>query len=470
MHAEVAAHVDAAQLVEATDDAARMVVVDQIRYYFVIGDYEASRHLGEIVVDRWTKSDEPGSPGPDHELTLIAQRHLANAYRLLGQTSKARRLDTDTFERLRRDPRFGEDHEHTLYTANNLGVDLRLEGLLADALQVEEDNVARHMRVLGADDEATWRAENNLAVSLRHLGRFTEALPLDERILEQRRKQAGDGDSRTLFSVANLARDYYGLGQYGRALELMRTAVLPQYRDLLGPRHRDLLLATRTLTMALRKSGFYAEARDNARQNYLDHHHRFGPKHEHTLASTISYANAMRCCGSPTEINDARAKLREATDAYREVFSAKHPLTLAATVNLALTLRAAGDHEEARRLDENALAGLTAQVGERHPYTLAAAINLAEDLFLAGLPEEAARLSHSTYLLSVEERGADHPDTLACAINAALDRVAIGDDSGQPLFDRTLTAMGRSLGTDHPATLDAVRGRRTDCDIEPPPT
>ncbi|RSM37373.1 ATP/GTP-binding protein, partial [Actinoplanes sp. ATCC 53533] len=152
VHAEVAAHVDAAQLVEATDDAARMVVVDQIRYYFVIGDYEASRHLGEIVVDRWTKSDEPGSPGPDHELTLIAQRHLANAYRLLGQTSKARRLDTDTFERLRRDPRFGEDHEHTLYTANNLGVDLRLEGLLADALQVEEDNVARHMRVLGADD------------------------------------------------------------------------------------------------------------------------------------------------------------------------------------------------------------------------------------------------------------------------------------------------------------------------------
>ncbi|MEV6347541.1 FxSxx-COOH system tetratricopeptide repeat protein [Actinoplanes sp. NPDC051851] len=462
MLSEVAPHIDAAELIDAEEHTARLVVVDQIRYFFVIGDYEASRALGEVVVDRWTN----GGPGPDDELTLIAQRHLANAYRLLGETGKARRLGTDTFERLRRDPRFGEDHEHTLYTANLLGVDLRLEGQFAEALMVEEDNVARHLRVLGSDEQATWRAQNNLAVSLRHLGRFAEASAVDEEILRRWRKQVGEGDSRTLLCMVNLAQDYYGEGRYQQALSLMRTAV-PQLRDMLGPRHRDPLMAGRTLTMALRKSGFYAEARDNGRQSYRDHYTRFGSQHEQTLAATIGYANALRCCGRPSEITEARTLLREAVDHYREAFSAMHPLALAAKVNLALVLRSAGDFADARQVDENALAGLTVALGERHPYTLAASSGLVEDLVHAGATEEAERLAWSTYQLSIEARGAAHPDTLACAINAALLRMD-RDDSAQALFDETLTMMSRVLGADHPATLDAVRGQRADCDIEPP--
>ena len=43
-----------------------------------------------------------------------------------------------------------------------------------------------------------------------------------------------------------------------------------------------------------------------------------------------------------------------------------------------------------------------------------------------------------------------------------------GDGQAQNLFDETLKALGRVLGTDHPATLDAVRVRRAECDIEPP--
>ncbi|MEV6845119.1 FxSxx-COOH system tetratricopeptide repeat protein [Actinoplanes sp. NPDC051411] len=469
VHNEIAPHVEAAQLVDADDDGARMVVVDQIRYFFVIGDYESSRHLGEMVVDKWRRAAAAGTLDRDDELTLIAQRHLANAYRLLGQTSQARQLDTDTFERLRDNPLFGEDHEHTLYTANNLGVDLRLEGQLIDALQVEKENAARHLEVRGEDDESTLRAQNNLAVSLRHLGRFTESRPMSEEILRRQRKEIGESDPRILLSITNLAWDNFGLGRYRQALEMMRTA-LPQFRDLLGPRHRDLLVATRTLTMALRKSGFYAEARDNARQNYRDHFTRFGPAHEHTLAAKSSYALALRrCASSPSEVNEARTMLREATDVYRDVFSDLHPLTLAARVNLAVALRAAGDRNEARLIDEGSLARLTSQLGDEHPYTLAAATNLAEDLRLAGQLQEASELSWSTYRLAVDSLGADHPDTLASAINAALNKIQSGEDSGQTLFDESIKMMSAVLGTDHPATLDAVRGQRSECDIEAPP-
>ncbi|WP_436531382.1 FxSxx-COOH system tetratricopeptide repeat protein [Actinoplanes sp. HUAS TT8] len=466
---EIAPHVEAARLIDAVEENARMVVVDQTRYFLIIGDYESSQHLGEVALKRWDEEIEAGRLDRDDEATLLVQRHLANAYRMLGRTSRARRLNTDSFERMRLSPKFGENHEHTLFTANGLGVDLRLEGHMADALRRDEENVARHLRVRGADDEMTWRAQKNLAVSLRHLGRFAEAAQVDEEMLAKYRAEAGDGDARTLHSVENLARDYYGLGKYRQALDLLRTAV-PKYRELFGLRHRDLLLATRTLTMALRKNGFLADARDNARQNYHDHFTRFGATHEHTLAAKSSYALVLRSCGS-AELNEARTLLREAADVYREVFSDDHPLSLAAKVNLAVALRAAGDREEARRLDENALAKLTAQLGEKHPYTLAAATNLAEDKFLAGETIEAAKLSWTTFQRSVEARGSEHPDTLAVAVNAALNKIATGDEAGgQVLFDQVCKTISNVLGANHPATLDAIRGQRAECDIEAPPT
>jgi tetratricopeptide (TPR) repeat protein len=467
---EIAPQVEAAHLIDAAEENARMVVVDQARYFYVIGDYESSQRLGEIAVDRWSEAVEAGLLGSDDEALLLMQRHVANAYRMLGRTSEARQLISDTLERLRRSPKFGEDHEHTLFTANGLGVDLRLEGHLTEALRADEENASRHLRVRGADDEFTWRAQKNLAVSLRHVGRFAEAALLDEEILEKLRAAVGDGDGRTLHSEENLARDYYGLGKYRQALDLLRIAV-PKYQELFGLRHRDLLLATRTMTMALRKSGFFAEARDNARQNYHDHFTRFGPTHEHTLAAKCSYALALRSCASPPELNDARTLLREATDVYREVFSDSHPLTLAAKVNLAVALRAAGDRDEARRLDESALAALTGQLGEQHPYTLVAATNLAEDLLLADAIDRATELSWQTYRRSVEARGGDHPDTLAVAVNVALNKVAAGDETGgQALLEQTHKTMSGVLGANHPLTLDALRGRRAECDIEAPPT
>lgn len=197
---------------------------------------------------------------------------------------------------------------------------------------------------------------------------------------------------------------------------------------------------------------------------------RFGAAHEHTLAAKSSYALALRCCGSQAEVNDARTLLREATDVYRELFPENHPLTLAAEVNLAVVLRAAGDRDEARRLDERALARLTEQLGEQHPYTLAAATNLAGDLFLAGSLAQAQEMSWTTYEKSVDALGAEHPDTLVVAVNAALDKVAGGDESGgQALLEQAHKTMSSVLGVNHPATLDAMRGRRAECDIEAPP-
>lgn len=466
VHAEIGPHIRASELVHAQDEAARSVVLDQIRYLFKIGDYEGSRDLAETVHADWSRTD-PASPGPDHELTLIAARHLANALRVLGQTERARILDMDTFQRLRDDPRFGEDHEHTLYTANSLGVDLRLKGDFRGALAVENDNVERHERVFGPGDEHTWLAQNNLAVSLRHLGDFRHAFDIDDSVVTQWREHVGTDDSRTLFAVANLARDLYGLGQYAKALETQRKA-LPRFREALGERHSDVLQATRTVSIALRKMGYYADARDSARDSYHDHHARFGGEHEHALAATLSYANALRCCG---DVAQARSLLYEAADRYRDLFGPSHPLTLAAQVDLAIALRGVQDRGEARALGSEALSALERVLGLEHPYSLCAATGLANDLALAGERDEALALSQRTLQLSRQTRGDSHPDTLSCEINAALDLLAVGrDQESLQLREHALGQMRDLLGVEHPQRADAMRGQRAECDIEPPPT
>ncbi len=464
VHAEIGPHIGAADLIHAPDFHGRNVVVDQIRFLFKFGDYEASRKLGEAALAQWSASDDEAL-GADRELALIAGRHLANTLRVLGEFSRSRELNTQTFEALRHSEIYGENHEHTLSTANSLGVDLRLIGDFAGALAIEEANVRRHLDVFGPEDESTWRAQNNLAVSQRHLGRYKEALLINKAIEEQWLRRYGINDPRTLFAAANHARDLYWTGQYQECLNVQRRS-LGAYRDQLGPRHAEVLLATRTVTMALRKCGFHSDARDSARDNYHDHHAKFGPAHEHTLAATVTYANALRCCG---EVTQARTSLREALDTYRQVFGPKHALTLAAAVNLAIALRAAGDHDEASNLDDQTYRALVAELGADHPYSLAAANGRAVAMARQGRVKEACELSGDTLQRARAVRGEDHPDTLAYALNAAFDLHADGkEDNARQLMETAIGKMRESLGHNHPDTRDAGRGERLETDIEPP--
>jgi tetratricopeptide (TPR) repeat protein len=466
-HAEIVPHVGPAGLIEADTDEARRVVLDQIRYLSVTGDFEGARRLGESAVTAWRAVENTPGLGPDGELTLLATRHLATALRSLGANERARRLDEDTWQRFRRSPAFGPDHEHTLFAGSSVGWALRISGDFPAALLQDEDLVAAHRRLYGDDDPLTLRARSNLAVNLRMLSDFHGAHRIDEELVNSWHEIVGESHQFALSAQANLARDLYGLGRYDEALELQRRT-LPALRGPRGPRHPDALLAARTLAVALRKTGAYADAVARARENYRDCAARFGPNHVHTLAATMTYANTLRVTG---ELTEARGLIEDAVARYRQNFGGTHPLTLAAAVNHAVLLRAVGERAEARALDEATYEGMRRTLGDAHGYTLCGATGLAIDLALAGEPAEARRLSERTLATSRESRGERHPYTLACAVNTALDRFAAGDaDGGRVLLEETLAVMRAVLGSDHPEVADATQGRRVECDIEPPPT
>ena len=459
-HAELSPHILPSGLIDADDVEARRVVLDQIRYLWVRGDYQSSQELAQQAVEAWSQRW-----GRDEELTLIACRHLATALRSLGDVRQARDLAEDTWRRMR--DVFGDDHEHTINTADSVSWDLRISGDFAAALRIDEENLARCRQVLGPDDPFTLKVANNRAVDLRWLGDFTAARAADEDSIRRRTAVYGSEDHNTLLSVSSLARDLYGLGEYTEGLALQDRA-LTLRRRILGERHGQILLETRSLVILQRKSGDLEEARKRAKELCDVYEQMFAPDHEHRLAAMMSYHNALRAVG---ELVEARRIGEKTLERYREVFGAEHPMTLACVSNLAITVRLLGEADEALALNESTLATFEAVLGATHPFTLCCATNLASDLAALGHAEEALARSRETLARSTEIRGAEHPYTFACMLNNSFDLRACGDEAAAgPLLDAAIAGLKGKLGAHHPDVVAATRGQRADCDIEPPET
>src|SRR5262249_6461212 len=141
-HAEIGPHVEASEALYSDNPAIRTVVLDQVRYLYVAGDYASSRDLAEAAYRLWAEK-----LGLDHKLTIVTARCLATAPRSTGDAEGARRLNERTLSVAR--VALEENHEHTLAIANSVGGDLRLAGEWTQSKKLDEDLLARHKRVFG---------------------------------------------------------------------------------------------------------------------------------------------------------------------------------------------------------------------------------------------------------------------------------------------------------------------------------
>ncbi len=90
------------------------------------------------------------------------------------QFEQARQLGEETLARCRQT--LGDDHPHTLTTANSLAVTLLNGGQFRQAHQLAEDTYAPRRRVLGEDHPDTLRSANSLATALQELGQQDRAV------------------------------------------------------------------------------------------------------------------------------------------------------------------------------------------------------------------------------------------------------------------------------------------------------
>ncbi len=473
---EMGPHIEPADMIHAPSLDARQAVLDHIRFLYLDGDYENSRLLAARAVAAWETDTWHDRLGPDGELTLVARAHVANATRMLGDSRTAAALTRETYDRYRNNPLLGPDHDYTVIAGNQVCADMRIAGEYQAALAFEQDSVERHIRVFGAADTYTLRARTNLAVDYRMIGDFAEALRIDEDIVRHW-EDVGGTDRREIEARMNVARDLYGLGAYHAGLALLEKW-RGRLRERWGPRNRLVLLADRTHAITLRKAGRHAEALRAIRDNYTRTLDRFEAHHEYTVAAAMSLANASREVG---DLDEAMRLLIGVIDRYRTDFGLRHPLTLVASVNQAIVYRALDRREEARALDEPAYRDLADVLGGNHPYTLCAGASLATDLALAGEREAALRLSTEVLRRSRSReaaggghparRGGEHPYVLMREVNLAHDMRAAGDEvQAEALRQEALSGLRLSLEAGHPDLVAAAGDRRTEGDIEPPPT
>ena len=126
-------------------------------------------------------------------------------------------------------------------------------GWVADAIQLFEQILAGHERLLGPDDPDTMRSRNDLARTYRKAGRTADAVPLVEQTLVARERLFGADHPGTLASRNNLASAYRATGRAAQAIPLLEENVAACER-LFGADHPKTLASRHNLDLACQES------------------------------------------------------------------------------------------------------------------------------------------------------------------------------------------------------------------------
>ncbi|GAA0573193.1 FxSxx-COOH system tetratricopeptide repeat protein [Actinomadura livida] len=451
---EITPHVVPSGVFEADDIGIRRVGIDQANFLYQSGEYEGSRRLAEIALDRWLPRY-----GPDDAEVLGISRVLVNALRGLGDNRAAAELSEDNLNRTQR--KFGVDHPDTIFAATGFGADLRFRGEFRRAYEIDLRAWRRMRQLLGPDAPGTHLAASNLALDLRILGEFQKAYEIDQEVWK-RGAESGQTYRLRFRTTHNLARDLHALGRYDQACKRQAES-LDTLRPVLGGGHAMVLQARMSYAGTLRKLGRYEEAHRVAAETFAAYVRRFGEEHPNTLASKVCLALTASAAGRPRE---ALPLIDEALDCYRRVMGEAHPFVHVCATDRAVILRRLAEVYAAQETDQIALSNLTAGIlGPNHHYALCASVGLANDYYLLGEMESAVRLLSETLQKMIGALGERHPYSLAVRHNLVRARAAMGGDEHG--IEPILVQLAQALGRSHPEVLAAERGELLECDIEP---
>ncbi|WP_410050044.1 FxSxx-COOH system tetratricopeptide repeat protein [Actinomadura sp. CNU-125] len=455
MRRQIAPHVVPTGVIGGSTAEIREIALDQMRYLYLLGDFEGSSVLCELALHHWR-----ARWGEDDGSVLDAGRELGNVLRALGDVPAAMELNADLYRRTLE--RFGPDNSHSLRIAQSRAADLRLRGDFVEALRLDQDTLQRMVRMFGRNQLNTFRAVNSVGIDLRLLGRFQEAHDIDADALERLRSQFGPTHRNTLLAMNQFARDLHGLGRYRDAARIQQEA-LEQMRSTPNPDHVFVLHAEMSRAATLRELGSYGESLRLAEDTYRLLLQRFGERHQDTLAARRVLAMT---CVRTGDADRARSHVEAALTGYRNIMGRDHPFAHACTADLTVTLRALGGHEPAQAIDASTLQSLVRLLGADHYYSLCCSVGLVHDLYGLGRTEAAHVRSAETLERFRARYGAVHAYTLACTHNHQIISAALGVEgpAGNPL-----AALARTLGDDHPGIRTAREGGLLECVIEPIP-
>jgi len=449
-------HLGPADVVSSADNQVRTLLIDRLRYIYVLADYTRGIAEAHEVARHWEEKlaglSEPTAAQLLRSQLLQVRFNLANILRALSRFEEARAMDEEVLAE--QNELLGADHPQALATAGSLAADLRALGRYPAALARDSETYPVCVSQYGEGHQRTLMAANNLGVSYRLTGQVYEALHLDEQTLRRSAATFGEGDPRTLTIARNVVRDRLEAGDYHEA-----AAEAQGVHDLcsaeLGADSPSTLDSQLLLGIALRSAGRLAEAAAqfaDAMPRLID---RFGALNARTLACRLSNsANLV----SLERYDEAAGEALEVLSGFQSTLASQHPYVLVCRVNLATALRLNGDHDQALDQVNIALEGLDRALGSQHPYALAAAMVYAVLLADQGDGVKAELIETRTASALAQMFGPAHPDTLRCRANLLLTRKERGQDTSAER-SQVVSELESMIGLDHPtiATLWAER-------------
>lgn len=452
-------HLEPSRAMTSTEEPARQLFVDRVRYLWRRHDLQRGRELGEQVERAWEDMLKD-RPDQDPEFTVPLRRqllqlrfNLANILRDEARYGEARALD----EALHGEQRLllGPEHPHTLMTAGSLAADLKALGQYREAVPMDEVTYPAWKELYGEDHVRTLAAASNLADSYRLTADIGQALELDRDTLERHRRTVGPLHPNTLLSTSNFARDLLEAGRYEEAVTLMQSARYACIESL-GVDSLAALSAQTLLGIALRSTGRPGQAEPHFLEALEGLNRRFGEFSAEALACRLGYAANLLSLDRGA---DAEREIGPVLAVYQERLGPTHPHTLVCLLNLASARRLTGDSAGALQAADSAVTGLRDVLGEGHPYTLAAmmsrAVLVAEDGDLA----QAEQIELTAVEGLVAALGPDHPDVLRCRANLLLTQQQRGVPGAAAERSAVISQLEAVVGGEHPH-IAALRGER----------
>ncbi len=177
-------HLLAADLASTGNPALRWLACAASRYLLARGNARSSHDLASRLYEQWREQ-----PGSDDPLTLETAYYLAQALRDTGSFAEALDLDQDTLARCRRI--MGDEHPNTLSSATCVALDLYRLGDFQDARYLNQEILSRKRRAWAGTTQIPGSPPTT-CLRPRALGDVEAARDLDQDTLNRRRRVLGD--------------------------------------------------------------------------------------------------------------------------------------------------------------------------------------------------------------------------------------------------------------------------------------
>ncbi|KAJ4382592.1 hypothetical protein N0V86_001814 [Didymella sp. IMI 355093] len=254
---------------------------------------------------------------------------------------------------------WGEEHESTLNTANNLGLLYADLGLYKEAEKMYKQALNGKEKAWGEEHVSTLNTVNNLANLYKTIGRHKEAEKMYKQALNGKEKAWGEEHTSTLNTVNNLGLLFADLGQYEKAEALLGRA-LAGYKNIWGEEHTSTLETVNNLGLSYAGLGRYKEAEALLCRALEGFNEALGPEHASTLETVNNLGFLYADFGRHEK---AEALLSRALEGFNKALGPEHLSTLETVSSLGKLYTQSGNYEKAKEMLEGALEGFEKVVG-----------------------------------------------------------------------------------------------------------